>query len=46
MMNKRWNGKKDLQQCEKWAFSVTTMILETESWKLDVEKFDIARRRA
>ena len=31
---------------QKKVFLVTTMTLETQSWKLDAEKIDILRRRA
>ena len=31
---------------QKWVILLTTMTLETQSWKLDAEKFDRVRGRA
>ena len=35
-----------LETMQKWAFLLTTMTLETQSWKLDAEKFNIERQGA
>ena len=39
---KRQEGLATMQNL---AFLLTTMTLETQSWKLDAENFDIVRRR-